>query len=172
MSFSQEQWLAPPRSADLTPQHFFLWGHLKNNLHTLEELRTTLRLRLPASVYIQVLHKVASNKGSHYWTGSPFRACCKDMVWFGCRDVNHICDVCLVVCALSQYCLKWCARLFDHSVQVLYCGARGSVGLRHYAASRKVVGSSPDEWIFLNWHNPWPHYGPGVDSASNRNEYQ
>jgi len=26
---------------------------------------------------------------------------------------------------------------------------------------------------FFNWHNPsGPHYGPGVDSASNTNEYQ
>jgi hypothetical protein len=48
--------------------------------------------------------------------------------------------------------------------------------LRPYAASRKVAGSSPDEVDFLNWPNPSGHYGPGVDSASNRksvrNEYQ
>jgi hypothetical protein len=42
----------------------------------------------------------------------------------------------------------------------------------HYAASRKVAGSSPDEVDFLNWPNPSGRTGPGVDSASNRNEYQ
>jgi hypothetical protein len=42
----------------------------------------------------------------------------------------------------------------------------------HYAASRKVVGSSPDEVDFSIWPNPSGRNGPGVDSASNRNEYQ
>jgi hypothetical protein len=30
----------------------------------------------------------------------------------------------------------------------------------------------PMRWIFLNWPNPSGHTGPGVDPASNRNEYQ
>jgi hypothetical protein len=30
----------------------------------------------------------------------------------------------------------------------------------------------PDEVDFLNWLNPSSRTGPGVDSASNRNEYQ
>ena len=53
-------------------------------------------------------------------------------------------------------------------------GTRWRSWLRHCATSRKVAGSIPDDvtGIFL-WHNPSrPHYGPGVDSASNRNEYQ
>jgi hypothetical protein len=41
-----------------------------------------------------------------------------------------------------------------------------------FASSRKVTGSSPDEVDFLNWRNPSGRTGPGVDSASNRNEYQ
>jgi hypothetical protein len=44
--------------------------------------------------------------------------------------------------------------------------------LRHYAASRKVAGSSLDEVDFLNWPDPSGRTGPWVDSASNRNEYQ
>ena len=46
--------------------------------------------------------------------------------------------------------------------------------LRCYATNRKVAGSIPDGVIgIFHWHNPpWSHYGPGVDSASNRNEYQ
>jgi hypothetical protein len=41
-----------------------------------------------------------------------------------------------------------------------------------HAASRKGAGSSPDEVDFLNWPNPSDRTGSGVDSASNRNEYQ
>jgi hypothetical protein len=35
----------------------------------------------------------------------------------------------------------------------------------------KVAGSSPDEVDFLNLPNTSGRTGPGVDSASNRNEY-
>jgi len=39
------------------------------------------------------------------------------------------------------------------------------------ATSRKVAGSIPDGVIgIFYWHKP--HCGSGVDSASNRNEYQ
>jgi hypothetical protein len=51
-------------------------------------------------------------------------------------------------------------------------GARGSVVVKALCCKRKVAGSSPDEVDFLNWPNPSGHTGPGVDSASNRNEYQ
>jgi hypothetical protein len=34
------------------------------------------------------------------------------------------------------------------------------------------MGSIPDSVTgIIDWHNPSAHYGPGVDSASNRNEY-
>jgi hypothetical protein len=38
--------------------------------------------------------------------------------------------------------------------------------------SRKVAGSRPDEVNFFNLPNPTAALGPGVSSASNRNEYQ
>jgi hypothetical protein len=43
-----------------------------------------------------------------------------------------------------------------------------------HATSRKVAGSILDDIIgFLNWPNPSSRtMAPGVDSASNRNEYQ
>jgi hypothetical protein len=45
--------------------------------------------------------------------------------------------------------------------------------LRHYDTSRKVASLIPDEVIvFLFYLILQPHYGPGVDLASNRNEYQ
>ena len=46
--------------------------------------------------------------------------------------------------------------------------------LRCYATSRKVAGSIPDgvNGNFVDIKSFRSHYGPGVDSASNRNEYQ
>jgi len=46
-------------------------------------------------------------------------------------------------------------------------------GERSGTTSRKVTGSIPDGVIkiFL-WQSFQPHYGPGVDSTSTRNEYQ
>ena len=57
---------------------------------------------------------------------------------------------------------------------VLYdtVGVRG--WWRHCCTSWKVAGSIPDGVIgIFHWVNFfWPHCGPGVDSASDRNEYQ
>ena len=47
--------------------------------------------------------------------------------------------------------------------------------LRHCATNRKVAGSIPDGVtgaFFIDIKSFRSHYGPGVDSASNRNEYQ
>jgi hypothetical protein len=45
--------------------------------------------------------------------------------------------------------------------------------LRHYATSRKVAGLCPDEVDLFQFTEFFqPHYGSGVDSASNRNDYQ
>jgi hypothetical protein len=48
--------------------------------------------------------------------------------------------------------------------------ARGSVVVK--ATNRKVAGSIPDEVIFLIYLILPAALGPGVYSASNRNEYQ
>jgi hypothetical protein len=51
-----------------------------------------------------------------------------------------------------------------------FMGACGDVVLKHYATNRQVAGSIPDGVIrIFQWH---PSRRPGVDSASNRNEYQ
>jgi hypothetical protein len=42
----------------------------------------------------------------------------------------------------------------------------------HYFTSRKVAGSRPDEMIFFKLPILQTALGPGVHSASNRNEYQ
>jgi hypothetical protein len=44
--------------------------------------------------------------------------------------------------------------------------------LRHYATSRKVAGSTPDYVNFYIYLILLAALGPGVYSASNRNEYQ
>ena len=46
--------------------------------------------------------------------------------------------------------------------------------LRCCATNRKVAGSIPSGVIgfFVDIKSFWLHYGPGVDLASNRNEYQ
>jgi hypothetical protein len=46
--------------------------------------------------------------------------------------------------------------------------------LRYCATNQKVAGSIPNCVIgIFHWHKSfWSHYGPGVGSASNRNEYQ
>jgi hypothetical protein len=47
------------------------------------------------------------------------------------------------------------------------------IWLRYYATSRKMEGLSPDEVDFFQFTEFFQlHYCPGVDSASNRNEYQ
>ena len=46
--------------------------------------------------------------------------------------------------------------------------------LRYCATNRKVAGSIPAgvSEFFIDKKSFRSHYGPGVDSASNRNEYQ
>ena len=63
---------------------------------------------------------------------------------------------------------KW-ARYYHKSR-----GTRWRSWLRHCATSRKVAVSIPDGviGIFHLHHSFRPSYGPWVDSASNRNEYQ
>jgi hypothetical protein len=50
---------------------------------------------------------------------------------------------------------------------------RNIPGTYHYATNRKVAGSSSDVVDFSQFTESFqPHYGPRVNSASNRNEYQ
>jgi len=55
------------------------------------------------------------------------------------------------------------------SVPYAFVGARGGA----FGTSRKVgFDSRWCHWIFSLTLSFRPHYGPGVDSASNKNEYQ
>jgi hypothetical protein len=68
-------------------------------------------------------------------------------------------------CHRSSHCLSYC---------ILRGPTRLRSWLRHYATSRKFAYSIPEEVtdFFQFTYSFQPHYGPGVDSASNRNEYQ
>ena len=59
-------------------------------------------------------------------------------------------------------------------VLTVECGDRGSKWLRCCATNRKVAGSIPAgvSGFFIDIKSLRSHCGPGVDSASNRNEYQ
>jgi hypothetical protein len=63
-------------------------------------------------------------------------------------------------------------------IDVLYLtvwwGTAVAQWLRYCATNQKVAGSIPDGVIgIFHWHKSfWSHYVPGVDSASNRNDYQ
>ena len=56
-------------------------------------------------------------------------------------------------------------------VTIPYEGTAVAQWLRCCATYRKVAGSIPVEF-FIDIKSFRSHYGPGVDSASNRNEYQ
>jgi len=69
------------------------------------------------------------------------------------------------------------ARLLHSTVSILFSLRTGSAvaqWLRCCATIRKVAGSIPDgvSGFFIGIKSFRSHYGPGVDSASNRNEYQ
>jgi len=53
-------------------------------------------------------------------------------------------------------------------------GTAAAQWLRWYATNRKVAGSVPPSvtGFFIDIKSFRSHYDPGVDSASNRNEYQ
>ena len=69
---------------------------------------------------------------------------------------------------------KSCSVFWWISVQhIIMRGTRSRSSLGHCATSRKVAGSIPDRVNGpLHWHETSSRYGPEVDSASNRNEYQ
>jgi hypothetical protein len=58
------------------------------------------------------------------------------------------------------------------SILLYFCGV--AQWLSYCVTNQKVAGSIPDGVTgIFHWHKSfWSNYGPGVDSAFNRNEYQ
>ena len=61
---------------------------------------------------------------------------------------------------------------FNYGVYISLVGTLCRSWLKHCATSAKATGSIPDGVIGIHWHNLSSHFVLGVDSASNRNEYQ
>jgi hypothetical protein len=74
-----------------------------------------------------------------------------------------------------SYTVCWMSRLPLHFVVVCsYSGARGGVVVKapRYKLAGRGFDSQLCHWNFSVTLSYRSHYGPGVDSASNRNEYQ
>jgi len=86
---------------------------------------------------------------------------------------NIFCEVYFGVCFVP---LLFELLLILFNIRVLYFVWRTAVAqwLRCCATNRKVVGSIPAgvSGFFIDIKSFRSHYGPGVDSTSNRNEYQ
>ena len=69
----------------------------------------------------------------------------------------------------SEYFIMW-----HYSYVITQMGTAVAQWLRCCATNRKIVGSIPASIIgfFVDIKSFRSHYGPGVDSASNRNEYR
>ena len=82
----------------------------------------------------------------------------------------------LVFIAENQcvYCAVRTRSLNIKETTVIILGTAVAQWLRCCATNRKVAGSIPAGVIgfFIDIKSFRSHYGPGVDSASNRNEYQ
>jgi hypothetical protein len=72
---------------------------------------------------------------------------------------------------LMQLCLEICVLKIP---TVLDLGARGGAVFEalHYELEGHSIDSRWCQWNFSLTLSFRPHYGPGVNSASNRNEYQ
>ena len=82
-------------------------------------------------------------------------------VWFGIDENTHM---------HTEPCLF---QYFYHELP-FFVGIAVAQWLRCRATNRKVAGSIPAgvSRFFIDIKSIWSHYGPGVDSASNRNEHQ
>ena len=67
-----------------------------------------------------------------------------------------------------------CNTMVLYCIVLYYMGTAVAQWLRCCATNGKVAGSIPAgvNGFFIDTKSFRSHYGPGVDSASNRNEYQ
>ena len=122
----------------------------------------------------------------------PLQFMCKGRMWIGITEflfehagllsavrINLLSSwLCFFGYRKGRFKVHPCTSLRLCTGRTAHRGNRGSRGgpqwLRCCATNRKVAGSIPDDviGIFLLTWSFRSHYGPGVDSASNRNEYQ
>ena len=99
----------------------------------------------------------------------------------GCVDNSSHMQVCLLNSVTLQWKTPQCTPVLTHFADHWITYSTGIEGgtavarwLRCCATNRKVAGSIPASvnGFFIDIKYFWSHYGPGVDSASNRNEYR
>jgi len=75
---------------------------------------------------------------------------------------------------LSYLSYLFCSSNVELSMALTVCGDRGStvVKVLRYNSEGRWFDPSWCQWIFIDIKSFRSHNGPGVDSASNRNEYQ
>jgi len=75
---------------------------------------------------------------------------------------------------IQRLCICWSQYKIIKYVPYMYSNGGSTVAqwLWYCATNRKVAGSIPAGVIGIDIKSFRSHYGPGVDSASNRNEYQ
>jgi len=79
-------------------------------------------------------------------------------------------------CHRTHRCVAWILTIHNAIYELnttITTSTPCSIWFRHCATSWKVAASIPDGVIgIFHWQSYRPHYGPGVDPACNRNEYQ
>ena len=121
-------------------------------------------------LYIKILFNL---KIQFYWNMTPclpVNSCC-DMS--SCRLVTHSTRI-FITPSYELHNSRCLHLLSVHPLLPMSTGTAVAQWARFCATNRKVAGSIPTGVIgIFHWHKIFrSQYGPGVDSASNRNEYQ
>jgi len=98
------------------------------------------------------------------------------LLWTSQNSCRRL-QILLVVLCLLSYVLRNMKKFLVEKKKMgitTYAGTAVAQWLRRCATNRKLAGSIPDgvNGIFIDIKSFRSHYGPGVDSASNRNEYR
>jgi len=98
------------------------------------------------------------------WTIYLHTPDCIFVVWY---SATHLPDFWVVTLPFCNLCSLFCKKMY-------HVGTAVAQWLRCCATNRKATGLIPDvvSGLFIDIKYFRSHYGHGVDSASNRNEYQ
>jgi hypothetical protein len=143
-----EFWWTRKINTSLNDELKVMWSFSK--LRQISNIRQGITFQKP-----WILLNTALNISS---LGNPQNVRAKDLIFRGCEyPYSRLWDYNTVH---SGNVYRYFGKTYRHS------------WLRHCATNWKVAGSSPGGVIGIHWQSFRPHYGPGVDLASNRNEYQ
>ena len=88
------------------------------------------------------------------------------------KILSYICEIILYIGLFNK--VSTVRKTWTYVLSIITGGTAVAQWLRCCATNRKVAGSIPAgvSRSFIHMKSFRSHYGPGVDSASNRNEYQ